>query len=1141
MQQTGGVQRRLYDAVNLRKGEERIVILLLVFSFFQFFSVALFFVTASAIFLADHPITSLPYVYIYTGITIILLGALFSLLEKKISAKKLLLGETVLILLVILLFRSGFISDKTSYLGFGLIVWHRVMADVVGDGFDRLALLLFDVRQGKRLFGLISSAEIPANIIGYSAASVLVPLIGVQNLLLVSAFGLGISIIFLSLIVSDRRELVEQEKIEDDRPEDKFEALTRGEQTWLQKFFQSRFIFSLSLTVFFSVVAFTFIEFAFLSRVDASYTNQQEIVLFISVIFGIGQIIAFFIKTFLYGYIQRRYGIKVSLFVLPVILAFISLATLIEGLFSNSAFLLVWTWVAIMLLSETMRSSLYQTTLISLLQPLSKKMKLDGFNILGNVESIAIGLSGLLLLVFFSFNSVGLLHYSIMLLFAVGGWIVIIPNLNKNYLVTLEEVLKKRIIEGGVLSLNNPQTLKVVNDKLHSDHPGEVLYAMDVLCKEKDLPHGQILSALMNHPLPEVRKEVYSRIEQLRIIDLQPVVRARITDEPLPEIRKLAIHAYCALGESNVVNEIIPLLDHENKDIKTGALVGLICFGGINGIIIAGQRLMEFVNSTDASTRSFAAEVIGEVGIRNFYHPLLVLLRDDQMEVEKEALKAAGKIRHPRLFPPMLKAVSSPNVFEVAMNSLIKSGEEIMDVIEPELTNRENTSAHLRRLIYVCGRVGGERSVNILKTKLYFRNIEVRNQVVQSCAMAGYKPSHRDKEVLIKTIHLELADATYFLNFIEVLTLTTKWLQRSNLQLLMRALRIELNYIKKRLLFLLGFLYQSREIIQLWNNLQMKNKEKAANALEILDVLASKDITAVVLPLLEDYPVPQQLKILNAKYPAKKSSVDEYLYRTIAGEDGPTVLPWTQSVACYLVNQVKVFYLAEALRTAEKNVNPLVSETASWTMRNLESESPEVLPMVNHDSGLEKTPPLIKSNLMSPKLLTIEKVMALKTTGLFRETAEDLLVDIAFILKENAFKKNEVIVQKNEVGTCMFIIYSGSVKVHDGEHTLAELRSRDFFGELSLLDAEPRSASVTALEDSLLLRIDQHAFYEIMADRMEVIREIMKILCSRLRHQNQEVARLSDALNTATNAVTNSNTATNGAVPVSAPATADPE
>jgi CRP-like cAMP-binding protein len=92
----------------------------------------------------------------------------------------------------------------------------------------------------------------------------------------------------------------------------------------------------------------------------------------------------------------------------------------------------------------------------------------------------------------------------------------------------------------------------------------------------------------------------------------------------------------------------------------------------------------------------------------------------------------------------------------------------------------------------------------------------------------------------------------------------------------------------------------------------------------------------------------------------------------------------------------------------------------------------------------------------------------------------------------------------------MFIIYSGSVWVHDGEHTLAELKTRDFFGELSLLDTEPRSASVTALEDTFLLRLDQHAFYEIMADRIEVTREIMKILCRRLRAQNQAVAQMKE-------------------------------
>ena len=103
-------------------------------------------------------------------------------------------------------------------------------------------------------------------------------------------------------------------------------------------------------------------------------------------------------------------------------------------------------------------------------------------------------------------------------------------------------------------------------------------------------------------------------------------------------------------------------------------------------------------------------------------------------------------------------------------------------------------------------------------------------------------------------------------------------------------------------------------------------------------------------------------------------------------------------------------------------------------------------------------------------------------------------------------------VEKGEIGTCMYIIYEGSVRIHDGKYTLAELKTRDFFGELSLLDAEPRSASVTALEEGFLLRLDQHAFYEIMADHIEVTREIMKILCRRLRYQNKAVAEMKEQL-----------------------------
>ncbi|MEX1241665.1 MAG: MFS transporter [Cyclobacteriaceae bacterium] len=1092
---------RIYSLFDLRKGEERNVILILIFSFFQFFSVALFFITANAIFLSNHSIGELPYVFIATGIVLFALSFITRHVEKIFSQRQVILGEAFLLLAIVLLLRFGFISNEVSWLGYALVVSHRVMADFVSDGFNKLALLLFDVRQGKRLFGLISSSEIPANIFGYLAASSLVPFIGTANLLYISGAGLLIALLFLFVIVNVNKTMDHKEgHDETERRSDE------AENAFVTRLFKSRFMFTLSVTVFLSVTAFCIIEFTFLSHVDARHKDQIEIVRFIAIILGIGQLVAFFIKTFLYSSIQRKFGVRITLFVLPFVLGLISLSALIEGLLSESASLLVWTWVVMMLANETLRSSLYNTSFLSLLQPLARKEKMQGQNALANTETSAILFSGVLLLVTYT-ESGSIDQYAIILLALVAIWVFFIPKINKQYLGTLEEMLKRRFVEGGAVEVNDPQALSILHKKLQSQHPGEVLYAADLLCKDEDQESIRILEQLLAHPLPEVRREIYSRIEMEKALPLQHEVKTRITAEPLSDIKKLAIQTYCFLGEESAVDEISNLIDSDDEEIQAGALVGLIRYGGINGIILAGQRLMECIHSPDPKKRAFGALVIGEVGIHNFYHPLLKLVNDDVLVVRSEAIKAAGKIKHQRLIECMIRALFAPQIFQVAINSLIKTGEDVIDVLEPEFWARERNPMYQRRIIFVCGRIGGQKSIDFLKDKLYYYQTEVRNEILYSCAKCRYKPTQHEKKGIVKVIHAELADAAWFLNSIEVLSVTSRLLEKSDIELLIRALWIEIFYVKKRLLYLLSFLYETYDIINVWESLQVKDRAKIANALEIIDVVAQKELSSLILPLLEDFPVSQQLKILNPRYKVRRMNTDEYLLALISGNDCPSVIAWTQAVAAYCVRQVKVKSLLDELEFAKTGKNILLAETAGFLLAEIESD---------RESADDNTAYINNGNtmtmLMESKLLTIEKVMALKTTEIFRETAEDLLVDVAHILKEASYRKNEVIVHKNEVGTCMFIIYSGSVKVHDGDLTFAILKSRDFFGELSLLDTEPRSASVTALEDSLLLRIDQQAFYEIMADRSEVIREIMKILCRRLRKQNQEVAKLNALL-----------------------------
>lgn len=145
-------------------------------------------------------------------------------------------------------------------------------------------------------------------------------------------------------------------------------------------------------------------------------------------------------------------------------------------------------------------------------------------------------------------------------------------------------------------------------------------------------------------------------------------------------------------------------------------------------------------------------------------------------------------------------------------------------------------------------------------------------------------------------------------------------------------------------------------------------------------------------------------------------------------------------------------------------------------------------------------------------MLIIERVLILKSLSIFEETPEPLLVEVASILEELELESESTIFRKGETGNCLYIIYKGQVRIHSNDHTLAILSENDFFGELSLLDTETRSASATTISESLLLKLDQEPFFDLMSNRVEVAKGILRVLCKRLRVQNELNAELKGKL-----------------------------
>ena len=133
-----------------------------------------------------------------------------------------------------------------------------------------------------------------------------------------------------------------------------------------------------------------------------------------------------------------------------------------------------------------------------------------------------------------------------------------------------------------------------------------------------------------------------------------------------------------------------------------------------------------------------------------------------------------------------------------------------------------------------------------------------------------------------------------------------------------------------------------------------------------------------------------------------------------------------------------------------------------------------------------------------------EKVALLKSLDIFEKTPEPILAELAPLMQEMTMEEGTDIFKEDDPGDSMYIIYAGQVHIHRRKTTLAILRQHQVFGELSLLDAESRSATATTKTDAVLFKIEQEPFYKLVDTRPEIARGFIKMLCGRLRTLNEK-------------------------------------
>jgi len=140
-------------------------------------------------------------------------------------------------------------------------------------------------------------------------------------------------------------------------------------------------------------------------------------------------------------------------------------------------------------------------------------------------------------------------------------------------------------------------------------------------------------------------------------------------------------------------------------------------------------------------------------------------------------------------------------------------------------------------------------------------------------------------------------------------------------------------------------------------------------------------------------------------------------------------------------------------------------------------------------------------------------IAVIQKVPLFNGLSQDSLERLVQATTRKTFPKDSIVVEENEVGETLYMILSGKVKVTnigpDGKEVILSVLSEgEFFGEMALLDREPRSANVVSMEKTEMMLLRRKEFMYLLESNKEILSKLMGVLSGRLRHANAQIRSL---------------------------------
>ncbi|MGC4037422.1 MAG: hypothetical protein QM764_15785 [Chitinophagaceae bacterium] len=911
------MRQKILSILNIRQSESRYVFDLVPLQFCIGIANAFTNIIAITFFIHEFSVTLLPYAYLAVAVSLILANILYTRLEHKYPPLILLERIIIFCSVILVLLWVGLHFFDEHLFTFLLLVWSIIFYMISGYAFWGLVSLLFNVRESKRVFSIVGSGDIPAKLLGYITYPFLTPFIGLNNLIWLAFGSLIIGLILLYRVIHKKKwnRIIHHQS----HPHEAHVTETKVRKGPFSFFFENPLILSISVLSLVSYNVFNLIDFTFLSQVKLKFEDISSLAAFVAIFFAAGRLVALIMKLALTSRVIERLGIISCLFITPITLCVFCILFLL-GVSNSLSYVYIFGVMA--LLTEVLRSTIQEPIFFILFQPLKEPLRLKGHIISKGYmlapSLVIVGLS----LIFFYKTGITLtipLTFKILILNLVL-WGILIYFLRRAYLKTLHNSISKGIFSSRDIHIHDKKTADLLIDKIRTGKENEVVFALNTLENAKHPSFEELLKEQLYNQHPSVRKYTLDRMEatnKLHTDTLQELLQS----EKNSEVKQKIIHLLCH-HDKHFLSAAAEKLDSYDNATRKTIIVNMLDQHEFDQLLSVGNEINTLIHSSITEDRLLAIEIISELKNVHFTKNLKALIGDSQLQIKRNAIIAAGKLKIQGLIPDIVQFLDHPTEKYISMQGCIHYGDDFFDDVK-----RQSSDAGERYeepFIKIAAKVKGRHSTNFLLSKLRSPTAE-RHKLIQALWEKEFKTNNQEETTqLNKLLEDHLAASVRKLEYYH------SFPHYENLDLIRDSLESEIRNDLDTALKTCTFIFDNKEINRTLELIATSQKHRLFNAMEMLELVLPKKITKELNYLFDFAMEPFHRK--KAIHPPEVP----LLVNNIIHKKDLLFQPWTRSVCMY--SSLKNNF-SDVLVVIKESVNEeksyLVKETRDFILNEI--------------------------------------------------------------------------------------------------------------------------------------------------------------------------------------------------------------